>query len=60
MKCQIFPFSARNELRLLFPLVDREHTKVYNNKKHVSVIQGDIHKAYDEYQETNSKQEVQN
>lgn len=47
-------------MEILLPLANYEHTKVYNNKRQVSVIQGDLHKSYDKYQEANSEQEVQN
>lgn len=60
MRFQIFPFSARSELRLSWPLVDYEHVKVYSNKRQLSEIWGPFHKAHDKYQEMNSEQEVQN
>lgn len=47
-------------MEVLLPLADYEHIKVYNNKRQVSVIQGELHKSYDKYQETNSEQEVRN
>lgn len=42
--------TARNELRSLLSLANYEHTKDNNNKRQVSVMWGDFHKAYDKYQ----------
>lgn len=49
-----------SDISLPLPLVDSEHTKVYNNKRQVSAMWGDFHKMYDKYQKTHSEQEVQN